>query len=351
MSDYRFNGVVRTTPEHSVPQPLRVDTRRVRKNAILIMALASFLVATAAVLAAIADARTSKVSFTRAPATALQGKLVKISIATKPATSARCTLVIRYQDGAVERMQTFARKGVASWDWRLPEVAQPGRASLVASCAGAGSATRLVTVVGTLIPPKIIVVDQGFSVRAKVTGSEVSYGLMLKNTSPNADALEVYVLVNMLMADGQAIGTKTETVDAIPAGTTYAYGDSLRFPAGAPVQRLEIVVKIGGRQRRLIHEPLVQSIGIAPGLRDATWVGEVNGEIVNDHPSFNVSRAKLSTVVFDSTGAIVGGGSGSASALLPPGTRQVFKITSGVDAIPSAKAARAVVSMFATYTP
>ena len=39
----------------------------------------------------------------------------------------------------------------------------------------------------------------------------------------------------------------------------------------------------------MIHEPLVQSIGIVPGRFDATWVGEVNGEIVNDHPSLNVS--------------------------------------------------------------
>jgi hypothetical protein len=323
----------------------------VRRRTVTLAAAGIALLVAVAAFAAIADARTSRVAFTRAPATALQGKLVKIAVAVKPAISARCTLVIRYKDGAVDRMQTFARRGVASWDWRLPEVAQPGRATLAATCAGAGSATRLVTVVGTLIPPKIVVTDQGFSVRARSTGSDVSYGVMLRNTSPNADALDVYVLVNFVMADGQAIGTKTETIDAIPAGTTFAYGDSLRFPGGAPVQRLEIVIKVVGRQRALIRQPLVQSIGIVPGLRDATWVGEVNGEIVNDHPSFNVSRAKLSTVVFDASGVIVGGGSGSAGALLPPGTREVFKITSGVDAIPWARAARAVVSMFATYTP
>jgi hypothetical protein len=81
------------------------------------------------------------------------------------------------------------------------------------------------------------------------------------------------------------------------------------------------------------------------------WVGEVNGEIVNDHPSLNVSRAKISTVVFDANGAIVGGGSSNATALLPPGTREVFVVTAGVDAIPWARAARAAVSLFATYTP
>ena len=153
-------------------------------------------------------------------------------MSTKPAASARCTLSVTYKDGAVERLgRTSARLGVATWDWRVPEVAQPGRASLSASCVGVGSVSRLVTVVGTLIPPKIVVADQGFSVRAKSTGSEASFGLMLQNSSPNADALDVYVLINFVMADGQVIGTKAETIDAIPAGTTYAYGGYSRSPA------------------------------------------------------------------------------------------------------------------------
>ena len=350
MSGRRADRVARTTPPQGEAAGHPFDNRSVSRKSIVIAAMGAALLVSV-FLAAIADARTSKVAFTRAPATALQGKLVKIAVSTKPVLSSRCTLVIRYNDGALERMTTFSRRGLAQWDWRVPEVAQPGRASLSVSCPGAGSATRLVTVVGTLIPPKIVVTDQGFSVRAKSNGSDATFGLMLRNSSPNADALEVYVLVNFVMADGQAIGTKTEVIDAIPAGTTFAYGDVLRFPGAAPVARLEVVVKVGGRQRRLIHEPIVQSIGIVPGRTDAMWVGEVNGEIVNDHLSLNVSRSKISTVVFDAAGAIVGGGSGSASALLPPGTRQVFKITSGVSAIPWARASRAVVSTFSTYTP
>ena len=323
----------------------------VRRKSISISIAAVALLLGVASFAAGAQARTAKVAFTRAPATALQGKLVKIAVATKPARATTCTLVVRYKDGAFERLTVFTRLGVATWDWRVPEVAQPGRATLSASCAGSGSVTRLVTVVGTLIPPKIDVVDQGFSIRTKTSGSEVSFGLMLRTSSPNADALNVYVLVNFVMADGQAIGTKTETIDAIPGGTTFAYGGSLLFPGAAPVSRLEVVVKVGGRQRRLIHQPLIQSIGIAPGRFDALWVGEVNGEIVNDHPSLNVARTKISTVVFDAAGVIVGGGSGYAGALLPPGTRQVFKVTAGVEAIPWGRAARASVSTLATYTP
>jgi hypothetical protein len=339
-----------THPEGEQAERIADNRSMVRKSIPIVATAAAVLIGLSA-FAAAADAQTSRVTFTRAPATALQGKVVKIAIATKPAARTHCTFVVRYKDGAVERQNAFTRLGgIATWDWRLPEVAQPGRASLTVSCAGAGTVTKLVTVVGTLIPPKIVVADQGFSIRVR-TGSEVTFGLMMQNTSPNADALSVYVLVNFVMADGQAIGTKTETINAIPAGTTFAYGGSLSFPGAAPVARLEVVVKVGGRQRALIHQPLVQSIGIVPGLRDAMWVGEVNGEIVNDHPSLNVSSAKLSTVVFDVNGVIVGGGSGSASALLPPGTREVFKITSGVDAIPWARAARAAVSLFATYTP
>ena len=349
---WRANRVAGTTPPRGEAARHAAENRSVARKSIAIVAAGAALLAAVAAFAAAADARVSTVAFTRAPATVLQGKLVKIAVAAKPAKQTVCTLSVTYMDGTVERQgRTLTKLGLATWDWRVPEFAQPGRARLSASCTGAGTVTRSLTVVGTLIPPKIVVLDQGFSVRVKPTGSEASYGLMLRNTSPNGDALQVYVLVNFVMADGQAIGTKTEVIDAIPAGTTFAYGGSLVFPAGAPVARLEVVIKVGGRQRGTIHQPLVQSIGIAPGLRDAMWVGQVNGEIVNDHPSLNVSRTKVSTVVFDANGSIVGGGSGVARALLPPGTREVFAITSGVDAIPWSRAARAAVSTFATYTP
>ena len=116
--------------------------------------------------AAVADARTAKVAFTRAPATALQGKVVKIAVSTKPTRGPGAHSVIRYHDGAVEKIDD-ATAGRRDLGLALPEVAQPGRTSLSVSCLGAGSVTRLVTVVGTLIPPKIVVADQGFSVRAR----------------------------------------------------------------------------------------------------------------------------------------------------------------------------------------
>jgi hypothetical protein len=295
--------------------------------------------------------RAERIGFVSVPRAAVQGREARVVVRT-PLRTVICRLSVRYADRATEFLGlSVAVRGRATWTWHVNEVATPGRGRLIASCDGAGSASHSVTVVGTLIPPRIVVGEQGFSVRPKRTGSSVSFGVMLKNTSPNADALQVYVLVNFVMADGHLIGTKADTIEAIPAGRTHAHGGSLSFPGAAPVVRLEVVVKVGGRQRRIIHVPVASNVRVAPDLSDATWVGEVDGEIINDHPQLNLQRTTLSTVVFDASGNVLGGGTGTASALLPPGTRQVFVIKSGLDAVPWARAARAVVTPLGTFVP
>jgi len=96
---------------------------------------------------------------------------------------------------------------------------------------------------------------------------------------------------------------------------------------------------------------VVDNIRVLPGLNDAAWVGEVDGEVINSHPVLNVQNTKLSAVVFDAAGNIIGGGTGMATPLLPPGTRQVFVLKNGVDAIPWGQAASARVSALGTYIP
>jgi hypothetical protein len=319
--------------------------------------IAAAAAAAALAVAGGANARTDSatradgIGFLSVPRAAVQGRQARVVVRTS-SQSSLCRLSVRYADGATESLGlTFALRRRATWMWRVNEVAAPGKARLTASCGEGGSATRSVTVVGTLMPPRIVVTDQGFSIRPKRTGSSVSFGVMLKNASPNADALQVYVLVNFVMADGHLIGTKADTIEAIPAGRTHAHGGSLIFPGAAPVVRLEVVVKIGGRQRRIIHVPVASNVRVLPDLHDATWVGEVDGEIINDHAQLNLQRTTLSTVVFDAEGNVLGGGTGSASALLPPGTRQAFVLKSGLDAIPWARAARAVVTPLGTFVP
>jgi hypothetical protein len=302
------------------------------------------------VLLGAAQARADATRFASLPSTALQGKQIAVSVRTSNA--ATCTLSVRFADRATQTLgRAFAAQGRASWVWQVPEVAQAGRATVTAACGRAGSISRAVTVVGSLIPPRIEIQKQGFSVRPRSSGSTASYGVLLKNVSPNADAVDVYVLVNFVLADGHLVGTASGTIGVVGAGQTYAYGNSLSFPGAAPVDHLEVVVKVGGRQRGVAKSPALENIRVLPGRSDAAWMGEVDGEVVNDHPTLNLRNANLSSVVLDASGNVIGGGTGSASALLPPGTRQAFALRSGFDSIPWSRVASSVVSSLATYTP
>jgi hypothetical protein len=206
-------------------------------------------------------------------------------------------------------------------------------------------------VVGGLIPPKIVVEKNGFSVRPRPIGSTASFGVVLRNLSPNADALDVYVIVNFVMADGHLIGTSANTIPAIGAGTEFNYGGYLNFPGAAPIDHLEIVIQLGGRQRGVAHAPSVDGVRYEPSRADAAWVGEVDGEVINDKSTFRLSNAHLWGVVFDASGNVLGGGTGMASATLPPGTREAFALTTGFDSIPWTRAAYSRVSAVGTYLP
>ena len=74
--------------------------------------------------------------------------------------------------------------------------------------------------------PHLLVEKQGFSQRPDKlgTGSTVSYGLLLKNTSGTQDATETYLLINFATAGGELIGTVTKKVDLVAANGSFAFG-------------------------------------------------------------------------------------------------------------------------------
>jgi hypothetical protein len=174
---------------------------------------------------------------------------------------------------------------------------------------------------------------------------------VLSNTSPNADALNVYIIVNFVVANGHLIGTASNTVPQVAARSEFNYGGSLSFAGAAPIDHLEIIIQIGGRQRGVVHPPSVDGVRAVPALSDAAWLGEVDGEVINESPKFRLVNTQLWAVVFDAGGNVLGGGSGSATAALPPGTRQAFAVLSGLDSVPSSRVAVARVSTVGTYTP
>ena len=297
-----------------------------------------------------AGAHVAGVRFVAGAHRVVQGNDVGVTVAVWPA-GARCSAAVVYKGGAAHDLgAASATGGRATWKWRVPRDAQPGVARISVACGGAGRATRNLIVIGSVIPAKIHVVKSGWSVRPLLSGSSVSYGVLLANESPQRDALDVKVLVNFVMADNRLIGSATTRVSDIGAGTQHALGGQLMFPGGAPIARLEVVVVVGRSGPATRARPGLSAVRVMPSPYEPKWTGSVEGEIQNDHPTLALETVELSTVVLDAQGNVIGGGSGFASAPLPPATRMFFKISSGMSAIPMGKAASAIVSVVPTYS-
>ena len=304
-----------------------------------------------AVFAGAASGRAQAVAFIGGADRVVQGNPVTMDIQVVPG-SPRCSLSVRYKSGAKQKgLRTVrAAGGHASWTWQVPRRVQPGPARVTASCAGAGRATRRLMVIGQVLPPKIDVVQTGWSARPyPYGGTGVSWGVILSNTSKTQDALDVEVLCNFVMADNRLIGSATQRIADISADSKHATGGELQFPGGAPISRLEIVVEIGRAGPATHKKPGLSFIRVMPSVFEPEWTGEIDGEVQNDDPAKTIQYVELSGVVFDSSGNILGGGTGFAVATLPPAARMAMKISNGLSSILYGKAASAMVSVVPHY--
>jgi hypothetical protein len=313
--------------------------------------LALATVVAVAVFAGAASGRAQSVAFTGGPERVVQGNPATFSVSVSPA-GARCSLSVRYKSGAKQKglKAVTAAGGIATWTWTVPRRVQPGRTRVTASCSGAGRASRVMTVIGQVLPPKIDVAQSGFSIRPyPYGGTGVSWGVILANRSKTQDALDVDVICNMVMSDNRLIGTATAHVSDIVADSKQPVGGELTFPAGAPVARLEIVVRIGKGGPVTHWMPGISFLRVAPSTFEPAWTGEIDGEVQNDNPTKTIQFVELWGVVFDAEGNILGGGRGFGVATLPPAARMVLRITDGMRPIPFAKAASEVVVAVPTY--
>ncbi len=319
-------------------------TRRRRRPLAVTAVLIALLVP------ASAGARATGLSFTSLPRRFVQNAKTTVVVAVHPVTV--CTLSVRYADGQLQPdlRPVGAFNGRAKWTFRVSGYAAPGHARVTASCGNAGSAGRTVLVVGSVIPARIVVVKDGYSVKQnQFGGGSVSYGVILQNTSKGQDALQVYTLVNFVGPDDKLVGSATTTLSGIPAGQQFGLGGDLAFMGGVPpISRLEIVVQIGKRQPHALKMATISNIYLEPSIFEPAWLGAVDGEVSNPETALVLENTALSTVVFDAAGNVIGGGTGWAPSSLPPGAREFFKITMGSD-VPMSHAASAMVSAIGNY--
>ena len=282
--------------------------------------------------------------FSALPTRMVQGNQTSVSV-TK---GKGCVLQVRYADG---QRQSLGASSSGRWRWIVPGDVATGAAAVSVACARGGSAAHTVMVVGDVIPAKIGVAKTGYSIRPRpFGGTDVSYGVLLQNTSPRQDALEVQALVNMIDASNHVIGSAGTSISMIPAGSTYALGGSLGFPGAAPVVKLEVVLQIGGHQKAGALLPALANVHTVPSTFDDGWLGTVEGEVTNGFAKLILQRATMSAVVLDASGNILGGGTGFVFNSLPPGSREFFQLGQGFGAIPVDRAASALVSVSPTYS-
>jgi hypothetical protein len=322
-----------------------------------VVAKAAALIAGIAVLAVVgaapASAHATGIGFTSIPRHVVQGKTAVVSVSVHPA-GARCTLAVRYQGGTTQPglKPAAAMRGRAGWTWQVPADVQAGPAVATVRCAGAGSRSHQLVIVGRLVEPKITVLKQGYSTRPNLTtGTRLSYGLVLHNDSTSKDATNVSVQVNFVMGDNNLLGTDTERVSVIPAGADYALGHQITFPQAAPIVRLEVVIQVDTYTAPATRNPTLANMHLEPQVFDPTWLGTIEGELQNTDPAWTLQSATLSAVVFDGAGNVIGGGSGFAFNPLPPGAREFIQLASGFDAIAMDKAASVMVSVTSSWKP
>ncbi len=311
------------------------------------IALAATVLACGAATAAFA-AKAAPLKIT-SPTRALQGKVAVISVKSK---SYGCKLSVKFSNGDAQNDMpaTQVVNGKVTWQWQVPQFAAAGQAKLTVACAGAGKATKSIIVVGGLIPPHVIVLKKGFSSRIQGSGENVSYGLVLQNTSPNGNALGVQVLVNFELPDKHLIGSASAQIPIINAASQYNLGGEISFNGAPTISALEVVVNPGAKASSAKNfSPALDNVHLLPSPFDPAWLGSVEGDIINIHPSLTMDSAQMSCVVFDANGNVLGGGQGGANFKLLPGTRSFFKIAGGLDPIVFNNAASVAVSIIPQY--
>jgi len=277
-----------------------------------------------------AGSRPAALVFSKVPGRAVAGQAVTVSI-SRAVPGSRCSLKVKYAKAPTPLVQpAIAGGGMASWSWTIPVSTQANWAQLTATC-GSKSVSKRLLVVGALSPAKLSVVKDGFSIRkaAYGNGTDVSYGVIIKNTSPNADAQSVNVIVNFVLANDHLLGSKSDSIASIPAGSSYNLGGSMSFPGGAPIARLEIVMQVGTTAPHAGHPLGLANVVIEPNLPEDGWVSDVAGEVINNDPNKVLQSVSFSAVILDGAGNVLGGGTGLNYGALPPGTRVVFKLTTG----------------------
>ena len=265
-----------------------------------------------------------------APTTVSAGKSALISATVTP-SAARCRPTLTSPAGSARLLASKkASKSRVSWAWPVPRTATPGRWTATVACVGAGTASARFTVrraappAPPVVPAKLEVERYGFGVEAFSDSTFVGYGAVIRNLSPDEDALDVTVLVNVIGSSGQILESEADRYEVIPSAVTYYAGGLILINQGnAPVARIEVNVSFRERAEKAVALPVVSNVRVQT---DPLGIAEVAGELQNTSTKPLSNFSDITAVVFDAAGNVVGGGWGFLEADVQPGGRIGFTV-------------------------
>ena len=226
----------------------------------------------------------------------------------------------RYPTDARVRLVAHPARG---WKLKSWAVACQGSRQCVTKLVGP---TKVKATFGRIppkaVPANLVLRKSGFSQSIDTAGiDDVSFGMVIRNTSPDEDALHVSATVNLLAGNGSIIQTYPGGIFAIPAATAYYYGHDSVLDGDQRVAKLEVVLHIGDSAKKSLTLPPAADVHLS---QDDSGGMSVEGELSNPFTKTLASSAGITGVVFDSAGNVLGGGSTFPLNDVPPGTRIGF---------------------------
>jgi len=271
--------------------------------------------------AASASARPSQVVFLTRPASAVQGGTVSATVVLSRAVP-RCTGTLRHGKTSTAKVAPVARLR-AAFAWRLPATAAPGAWTIAVECGSAGSASGSFKVTRRTAPPAAVTVaveKAGFA----VAGTELGYGIVLRDTSPTRDAVGVTVTVNVVDAANRVLRTETTRISGLPAGSTYYFGGDVFLDAGSTPANLQVTARAESDQAKKLQAAPVTGLAAAA---DGAGKTHVQGRLTNPSVTKPMSAlTRISAVVFDAAGNVIGGGFTFPTAPVQPNDHVDFDL-------------------------
>jgi len=194
-------------------------------------------------------------------------------------------------------------------------------------------------------PATVAVVSTGFSQESSAATTEVNYGVVLGNTSVSG-ARNVVVTVRARDAKNAVLDTDEATIDTIPAGATYYAGGRLSYPGGTATASIEAFVEVRQSVASARTLPSAANVRVEPSTLGGVVV---LGEVKNTEATPLSPLARITAVLFDAHGKVVGGGYGYPPSDVPPGARVGLAVFA--PSVAPAAVASAQVSIEPEYDP